>query len=101
LDHGDPDRLARRGGALDSAPQGARESALARAPRPHRAGERIVAEIERRVAAEKGVVLPAPQPVAPEQTGTGSYKEIFGPRYRTRTLLLSNQSLTAAKERPG
>ncbi|SIO10130.1 MFS transporter [Paraburkholderia phenazinium] len=51
--------------------------------------ERIVADIERRVAAEKGVVLPPPQPVAPEQAGTGSYGEIFGPQYRRRTLLLS------------
>lgn len=51
--------------------------------------ERIVADIERQVAAEKGIALPAPQPVLPEQHGRGSYKEIFGPQFRTRTIILS------------
>jgi putative MFS transporter len=51
--------------------------------------ERIVADIERRVAAEKGIPLPAPRSPSPEQHGNGSYKEIFGPQYRTRTIILS------------
>jgi putative MFS transporter len=51
--------------------------------------ERIVADIERRVAAETGNALPPPQPVKAEQAGAGSYGEIFGPRYRRRTIIMS------------
>ncbi len=51
--------------------------------------ERIVADIERRVSAEKGIVLPAPQPVPAEQEGRGSFAELFGERYLKRTIILS------------
>lgn len=51
--------------------------------------ERIVADIERRVAAEKGITLPPPQPVAAEREGRGSYGEIFRPPYLKRTIILS------------
>ena len=51
--------------------------------------EAIVADIERRVAAEKGVTLPPPQPAAPEEAGTGSFSEIFSPLYLKRTIILS------------
>jgi len=51
--------------------------------------ERIVADIERRVAAEKGVALPPPQPISAEMEGRGSIAEIFGPLYRKRTIILS------------
>ncbi|WP_118182816.1 MFS transporter [Paraburkholderia phosphatilytica] len=52
--------------------------------------EAIVNDIERRVAIEKGVMhLPKPEAVVAEQEGTGRYGEIFSPRYRGRTLLLS------------
>ncbi|CAN7644988.1 MFS transporter [Trinickia sp. LjRoot230] len=51
--------------------------------------ERIVADIERRVAAEKGVPLPAPQRISAEMEGRGSFAEIFGPLYLKRTIILS------------
>lgn len=51
--------------------------------------EAIVADIERRVTAEHGIALPAPQPAAPEEAGEGSIWEIFGPRYLKRTIILS------------
>ena len=51
--------------------------------------ERIVADIERRVSAEKGIVLPAPQPAPAEQEGRGSFAELFGERYLKRTVILS------------
>jgi putative MFS transporter len=51
--------------------------------------ERIVADIERRVAAEKGVALPPPQVAAVEKEGRGAYSEIFGPLYLKRTIILS------------
>ena len=51
--------------------------------------ERIVADIERRVAAEKGITLDAPQPVSVKPEGSGSLREIFGPRYLKRTVILS------------
>ena len=50
--------------------------------------ERITADIERRVIAERGE-LPAPQPVAAERAGRGSLSEIFAPGYRKRTIILS------------
>jgi len=51
--------------------------------------ERITADIERRVMAERGEALPAPQPVAAERAGRGSLSEIFAPGYRKRTVILS------------
>ena len=52
--------------------------------------ERIVADIERRVVAEKGgITLDKPQPPVPEREGRGSLKEIFGPLYLKRTIILS------------
>jgi putative MFS transporter len=51
--------------------------------------EAIVADIERRVIAEKGIALPQPQPAAPEEPGAGSVFEIFGPLYLKRTIILS------------
>lgn len=51
--------------------------------------ERIIADIERRVAAEKGVTLPTPQAVQPEKEGRGSLSEIFGPLYLKRTIIMS------------
>ncbi|HEX7389667.1 MAG TPA: MFS transporter [Acidiphilium sp.] len=51
--------------------------------------EAIVANIERKVVAEKGIALPAPQPAEPEEGGKGSLLEIFGPLYLKRTIILS------------
>ncbi|RKF45407.1 MFS transporter [Paraburkholderia fungorum] len=51
--------------------------------------ERIVADIERRVVAEKGIALATPQTVMPESGGAGTLGEIFTSRYRRRTIILS------------
>lgn len=51
--------------------------------------EKIVADIERRVVAEKGISLPPPLTVSAEKQGRGSLKEIFAPGYRRRTVILS------------
>jgi putative MFS transporter len=51
--------------------------------------ERIIADIESRVAKEKSITLPPPQVVAQEREGRGSYAEIFGPLYLKRTIILS------------
>ncbi|WP_220274657.1 MFS transporter [Trinickia dinghuensis] len=51
--------------------------------------ERIVADIERRVEAEKGIKLPPPKAIGNEVEGVGSFSEIFGPLYIKRTVLLS------------
>lgn len=51
--------------------------------------ERIVADLERRVAAEKGIPLPAPRTISAEMEGRGTFAEIFGPLYLKRTLILS------------
>ncbi|MEO8747573.1 MAG: MFS transporter [Rhodanobacter sp.] len=52
--------------------------------------ERIVADIERRVVAEKGgMALDKPQPPVLEKEGRGSLREIFGPLYLKRTVILS------------
>ncbi len=51
--------------------------------------EQIVAELERRVEAEKGIALPAPGRAAAEMEGRGSFREIFGPLYLKRTVILS------------
>lgn len=51
--------------------------------------DRIVSEIERRVAAEKQTALPPPQPSVAEKEGDGSLAEIFRPPYLRRTIILS------------
>lgn len=51
--------------------------------------ERIVGDIERRVAAEKGIVLPPPQPLQPEKAGRGSLGEVLRSPYLKRTVALS------------
>ncbi len=51
--------------------------------------ERIVAEIERRVAAEKGIALPPPGPIKVEKGGHGSLIEVLRPPFLRRTVLLS------------
>ncbi len=51
--------------------------------------ERIVADIERRVVAEKGIPLAAPQAVMPESQAAGTLREIFTSQYRRRTIILS------------
>ena len=52
--------------------------------------ERIVADIERKVIAEqRGAALPQPQALQAEKEGRGSLKEIFGPLYLKRTVILS------------
>lgn len=52
--------------------------------------ERIVAEIERKVIAEKGgAALPPPAALEPEKEGAGSLKEIFRAPYLRRTVILS------------
>jgi MFS transporter, putative metabolite:H+ symporter len=49
--------------------------------------ERIMADLEARVAAEHGAPLPPPGP-APAVIPRGSVMEIFSPRYRSRTIML-------------
>ena len=51
--------------------------------------ERIVAEIERRVSAEKGTALPAPGAIQLEKGGRGSLGEVLRPPYLRRTVILS------------
>ncbi|HEY1858335.1 MFS transporter [Acidocella sp.] len=51
--------------------------------------ERIMADLERRVAAEKNITLPPPQIVVHATEGAGSFSEIFGPAYLKRTVMLS------------
>jgi MFS transporter, putative metabolite:H+ symporter len=51
--------------------------------------ERITADLERRVAAEKNMRLPEPRVVLHETEGLGSFTEIFGPAYVKRTVMLS------------
>ncbi len=51
--------------------------------------ERIVAELERRVMAEGHASLPEPVAHTQEQPGEGRFAEIFAPRYRRRTVILS------------
>ncbi|WP_206958356.1 MFS transporter [Trinickia acidisoli] len=51
--------------------------------------ERIVADIERRVAAEKGITLATPQKIQPEKGGAGSLVEALRPPYLKRTVILS------------
>jgi MFS transporter, putative metabolite:H+ symporter len=49
----------------------------------------IVSTIERRVEAEVGGTLPAPQPVRVEESGHARFADIFAAKYRRRTLMLS------------
>lgn len=51
--------------------------------------ERIVADIERRVAAEKAMALPPPGPARVEKGGLGSLGEVLRPPYLRRTVILS------------
>lgn len=51
--------------------------------------ERIVADIERRVAAEKSMTLPPPGPARNEKGGEGSLGEVLRPPYLRRTVILS------------
>jgi putative MFS transporter len=50
--------------------------------------DRITTDLERRVMAEKNIVLPAPMIVPPE-AGLGKFSEIFGHAYLSRTVMLS------------
>lgn len=49
----------------------------------------IVTDLERKVSRELGRALPPPQPAAPEESGAGSFFEIFSPTYLKRTIILS------------
>ncbi|TAN06658.1 MAG: MFS transporter [Rhodanobacteraceae bacterium] len=51
--------------------------------------ETIMTAIEQRVVAETGKPLPAPALADAKETGRGRFAEIFSPRYRMRTLMLS------------
>lgn len=51
--------------------------------------ERIVADIERRVVAEKGIELAPPAPVPPEKGGRGTLREVLRAPYLRRTVILS------------
>ncbi len=51
--------------------------------------EAVMAMLERKVAAETGRALPEPRPPVVEEGGEGRFAEIFSPRYRGRTLMLS------------
>ncbi|NLP63573.1 MFS transporter [Paraburkholderia sacchari] len=51
--------------------------------------ERIVADIERRVAAEKSIELPPPGAIQVEKGGRGSLGEVLRPPYLRRTVILS------------
>ncbi|WP_415913512.1 MFS transporter [Paraburkholderia sp. J63] len=51
--------------------------------------ERIVAEIERRVVAEKGIELAQPGAIQLEKGGRGSLGEVLRPPYLRRTVILS------------
>lgn len=51
--------------------------------------EAIMAAIEQRVVAETGKPLLAPALVDARETGRGRFTEIFSPKYRMRTLMLS------------
>jgi MFS transporter, putative metabolite:H+ symporter len=49
----------------------------------------ILSDLERRVTAELGVALVAPQPTATEQARPAALAEIFAAQYRGRTIMLS------------
>ncbi|MGA2187717.1 MAG: MFS transporter [Steroidobacteraceae bacterium] len=50
--------------------------------------DRIVGELERKVAGERGA-LPAPEPTAGEERGQATLRDIFAAKYRGRTIMLS------------
>jgi putative MFS transporter len=50
--------------------------------------ERVMATIEARVAAETHTTLPPPGPPVIGDDRVGSYREIFGRQYRTRTIMM-------------
>jgi putative MFS transporter len=54
----------------------------------HEEADRITSDLERRIMAEKNIILPPPASVAPE-TGLGKFSEIFGAGYLKRTIMLS------------
>jgi MFS transporter, putative metabolite:H+ symporter len=49
----------------------------------------ILSQIEIKVAAEYGGILPPPQPAEIEMRGAATLRDIFTPKYRGRTLVLS------------
>lgn len=51
--------------------------------------ETVMRTIEARVAAESGHPLPQPAPAAMEEPGHGSYREVFSPMYRSRTIMMT------------
>lgn len=51
--------------------------------------DRILAAIEARIERDLGAALPPPGPPSPATPSSGTFGEIFHPRYRGRTLLLS------------
>jgi MFS transporter, putative metabolite:H+ symporter len=51
--------------------------------------ERLVSDLERRVAAELGALPPQSPPSRIESEGRARLADIFAPRYRTRTIMLS------------
>ncbi len=56
--------------------------------------DRIVSDIEARVARETGRPLPPPLPTGDEASGAGALFEIFDPFYRTRTIMLMLLNIT-------
>ncbi len=51
--------------------------------------EAVMAAIEDKIVAETGTALRPPAAAAAEEEGAGRFSEIFAPRYRGRTLMLS------------
>lgn len=51
--------------------------------------EKVMAEIEAKVAAESGQPLPPPAPPSVEDPREGRLREAFSPQYRQRTIMLS------------
>lgn len=50
--------------------------------------ERVISAMEVKVRAQYGRELPLPEPLVPEDERAGSFGEIFGPVYRSRTIML-------------
>jgi putative MFS transporter len=50
--------------------------------------ERVMRDLEVRVAREYGKALPPPEESAATSEGSGTLRELFGPEYRTRTIML-------------
>jgi MFS transporter, putative metabolite:H+ symporter len=51
--------------------------------------ERVLTDLESRVAHDTGVALPPPGPPIPTSAGSSAFREIFRPPYGKRTLVLS------------